>query len=117
MKLDKMTFAKLVAFISGQFQVHMNSQDIEALDGLINIEVPMQSPAKANPAEVDELMRLMAGGTQKIEAIKAYRSLTGSMLKESKDAVEKYWVSKPAATLSDILSTARGPVNFDKFEG
>jgi ribosomal protein L7/L12 len=43
---------------------------------------------------VDELLLYMGKGTQKIEAIKAYRNLTGAGLKESKDAVERYWVSK-----------------------
>jgi hypothetical protein len=53
---------------------------------------------------------------EKIPAIKAYRLLTGAGLKESKDAVEKYWVSKghyvppcppsEPATLGDILGQA-----------
>lgn len=37
------------------------------------------------------LMKHMAEGTNKIEAIKEYRAITGLGLKESKDAVERYW--------------------------
>jgi len=59
-------------------------------------------------------MALMAEGTRKIEAIKCHRKITGYGLKESKDTVEKYWVSKghysptdEPATLGDILGHAK----------
>ena len=62
---------------------------------------------KANFEELNVLMMLMAEGTRKIDAIKQHRQLTGAGLKESKDAVEKYWVSKPqSGTLSDILGNS-----------
>jgi len=46
-----------------------------------------------------------------IEAIKCYRNMTGTYLKESKDAIERHWVSKPVGapadhTLGDILQQA-----------
>lgn len=55
---------------------------------------PMPRMFMPNSADVDQLMMLMVEGTRKIEAIKIYRQLTGFELKESKDAVEKYWVAR-----------------------
>lgn len=123
MKLDKIKFAQVVAYI-GELKPEL-SVDVHALDSMIDIDVtPVEVPGKADPADLDKLMGLMASGGQvgtKIEAIKLYRQITGCMLKESKDAVEKHWTNKPnePATLGDILNkaTERGPVNFDKFEG
>ena len=49
-------------------------------------------------------MRLMVAGNQKIEAIKTHRAITGFGLKESKDAVEKYWQPITVKnTLNDML--------------
>jgi hypothetical protein len=117
MKLDKIKFAQLVAFITSQVG-SMSNWVIEDLDNLINIEV--EQPKNVVPCGlVDELLLYMGGGTQKIEAIKAYCTLTGAGLKESKDAVERYWVSKPvekaseAATLGDILGKATNQRPYD----
>jgi ribosomal protein L7/L12 len=95
MKLDKIAFAHVVKFIAELRPEHYI--DIEKLDELIDVTVPMPQPTKANPEEVDQLLALMAQGTLKIEAIKIYRSLTGAGLKEAKDAIERHWVSKTAA--------------------
>lgn len=107
MKLDKMTFAKLVKFICDLNPE--NWVDLEKLDELINIDVPVQSPAKANPAEVDELLRAMTDPSSYIPAIKAYRVVTGAGLKEAKEAIERFRGMK--------LHDEKPPVNFDKFEG
>lgn len=107
MKLDKITFGKLVKYIS-----LLNPQDffdVEELDNIVDMPIPEAQPVKANCAEVDYLLKLMSEGNLKIEAIKAYRTLTGAGLKDAKDAVEKYWISKggtyqpSSATLGDIL--------------
>lgn len=93
MKLDKIKFGKLIAHLcSNGFSA--GDWEIERLDELIDFEVPEQPSSIAKCSDVDQLMALMAEGTRKIESIKAYRILTGAGLKESKDAVEKYWVSK-----------------------
>jgi Ribosomal protein L7/L12 C-terminal domain len=118
MKLDKIKFAQLIAYISNIVsRQSIDSTDISMLDDLIDIEVPTQVANIVKCSDVDQLMALMNEGTRKIEAIKAYRTLTGAGLKESKDAVEKYWNNKghyvpdekkPAseATLGDILHSA-----------
>jgi ribosomal protein L7/L12 len=93
MKLDKIRFARLISYIT----YHCGSiadNVIEDIDDMIDVQLPEVQPQKASCADVDQLLMLMAEGTRKIEAIKAYRTLTGAALKESKDAVEKYWNSK-----------------------
>ncbi len=119
MKLDKMAFAKLVAFCAAN-GLSAGDYEIERLDELTEFVVPEAPTLTAT--NLHTLMALMQEGTRKIEAIKQHRMMTGMGLKESKDIVEKYWVAqKPkeeGATLGDILKTAeRPPVNFDKFEG
>lgn len=115
MKLDKIAFAKVVALVArivqgGQIVGH----DIDELDHLIDIPIPEPVKSYALPSEVDALLAAMNQPGKKIEAIKAYRSLTGAGLKESKDAVERYWTNREhysqpepdAHTLSDILGHA-----------
>lgn len=90
MKLDKIKFASLLNMI-GRFGVTLDRDDIADLDNLIDIDVqPIEIPGKANPADLDMLMNAIHEG-EKIEAIKAYCTLTHTVLKEAKDAVEKYW--------------------------
>lgn len=91
MKLDKIKFARLIGYLS-QF-IALNDRNMQDIDDMIDINVePVALPI--NLSAVDGLIQCMAGGTQKIEAIKYYRSLTGYGLKESKDAVEKCWNAK-----------------------
>lgn len=91
MKLDRMKFAALVGWIAGRFAVQMDYDDYRMLDNLVDIDVtPVEVPGKANPADINALMSAIHQGNR-IDAIKAYRSLTGFGLKEAKDAVEKYW--------------------------
>ncbi len=121
MKLGKHDFAKLVAFIQKLVIIRneaLTSYDIEDIDSLIDVDVPDAPKANfVNGNEVNQLMMLMQEGTRKIEAIKTHRTITGYGLKESKDAIEKYWISKghydptspvasQPATLGDILHSA-----------
>ena len=57
---------------------------------------------KADENEVSNLMDAMKN-SRKIDAIKAYRALTGTDLRTSKDAVERHYVSRPNE-LKDILN-------------
>lgn len=115
MKLDKITFARVVKFIT-----ELRPEiwfDIEELDDLIDIEVPA-AQTKASCADVDELLKQLNDVDGFIPAVKAYRVLTGAGLKESKEAIEKYRsipnfpkkdenaelkLGPKEATLSDIL--------------
>ena len=122
MKLDKIKFAKVVQFITDRGW----AGDVEILDDLIDIDVEPVKTDKVDPAMVDELLREIANPDGFINAIKVYRMLTGALLKESKEAIERYrnvanFPKKDEnAMLGDILGTVpvnkRPPVNFDKFE-
>jgi ribosomal protein L7/L12 len=97
MKLDKIKFAELIHFISRYLQnpPHLDKVFIASLDELIDINVePVSMPSMCNPETLHILMGLMHEGTRKIEAIKQHRIMTGYGLKESKDIVEKYWISR-----------------------
>ena len=90
MKLDKIKFAWLIAFVT-KHGAKLGTYEIEDIDNLCTFEVQL---VQVDPDLVDNLMALMVEGTRKIEAIKTYRYLTSQGLKESKEAVERYWVSK-----------------------
>lgn len=96
MKLDKLKFAKLVSYISAKCGYELDPDDIDHLDEIVDINVPEAKADTIYPqaSDVNALMALMAAGTQKIEAIRLHRKLTGYGLKESKDAVEEFWVSR-----------------------
>lgn len=91
--MNKLQFAQLVAYVVYLMNSHrdetLDCQEIEYLERLTTVE---PTPSKVNAASIDELMGCVAEGTHKIDAIKLYRQLTGLGLKESKDAVEKYWL-------------------------
>jgi ribosomal protein L7/L12 len=92
MKLDKMTFAQVIAHVVNN-GMSIGEYEIRELDRLIDIHVEAK-PTLANPDRVEDLLKLMNDGRQKIEAIKVFRDLTGAGLKESKDAIERHWNAK-----------------------
>ena len=94
MKLDKMKFAQLVHFIGNRLNANLTDVFIASLDEIIDIDVPEPQVAYPKNENVERLMMFMVGGTHKIDAIREHRALTGMGLKDSKDAVERYWVSK-----------------------
>lgn len=84
--MDKIKFASLISFLSSLNGRDFAEADIRVIDGMINegSQVGLVSSEKLN---------FLMGSIRinnKIEAIKAYRAMTGQGLKESKDAVEKY---------------------------
>lgn len=94
-KLDKIRFAQVVAFIVDAMRTGFDDEAIRSLDNMIDIADPEPQivPGKADAQMVERLMMFMSGGTQKIEAIREHRAITGMGLKDSKDAVERYWGS------------------------
>jgi hypothetical protein len=122
MKLDKIKFAWLIAFVT-KHGATLGSYEIEDIDGMISFEVPEAKTVKASCNDVDELLRQLNKPDGFIPAIKAYRVLTGAGLKESKEAIERYRsipnfpqkdavpdgelkVSQEPASLGDILHAA-----------
>lgn len=87
MRLDKIKFAKVVQFIGRS----LDDAELTELDSLIDIDLPQQEPYRADVTAVDELLKHLNNENGSfIEAIRAYRVLTGAGLKESKDAIERY---------------------------
>jgi len=125
MKLDKMQFAKVLVYIAGIVQRNnLDSTDIDVLDDMIDINIPVCTPDAIYPKNenVEALMKHMAGGTYKIDAIREYRALTGMGLKESKEAVERYWnvnrgysKGQLLKKLDDTQMSAECRVNIDDF--
>lgn len=99
-KLDKIKFAQVVAMVASEYK-YVHNDFIEALDRAIDIEQPEQERVYPMNNHIDELMKLMVEGQRKIEAIKVHRAITGMGLKDSKDAVERYWISKPIIEKND----------------
>lgn len=87
--MDKLQFAKLVAFVAAQMQSGSEVDDwfIDQLDRLCQF-----SEQKVNATEC-RIMIQMLRDDKWVEAIKCYRALTGDSLRESKDAIES--VRKP----------------------
>lgn len=89
--MDRLKFSQLISYITmltNHNHTVLHSQHIEYIDQLVK-PTPMFDN-KVPFDKVDLLLSLMQEKTKKIEAIKAYRDLTGAGLKEAKDAVEKY---------------------------
>ena len=89
-------FASLVSWLTHVTGEEFYEDRVNELYGRIvaSIEPVPVSDLQVNPDVLDALLALLQEGTYKIEAIRYYRMMTGAGLKESKDAIEKYWVSK-----------------------
>lgn len=88
MRLDKIKFASLVAYITGLRPEY--NLDVGHLDTLVEIDVKPVATQYVDAAAVNELLAALNMEGKLIEAIKAYRSLTGAGLKESMDAINRY---------------------------
>jgi hypothetical protein len=96
MKLDKIKFARLIQHLS-----QYGLDDLETIDNFIDIEIPI---TKVSCDNVNELLKQINNPDSFIDAIKAYRDLTGAELKECKDAIERY-CTIPKASYSLIDKT------------
>ena len=120
MKLDRLQFAKVVAHVCGN-GMSQGNWEIEHLDQLIDVAAPVQDSVRVSQEAVNELLDAFSRDNGFISAIKAYRSLTGATVKESKETIEKYRSfskahldnngykdngEEKAATLGDILHSA-----------
>lgn len=89
MKLDRIKFATLIGYCANRGMT-VDKTDVEVLNALTEINVEPVPVPYADDALVNDLLKAMKNGN-KIDAIEAYRSLTGLGLKDSKDAVEAQW--------------------------
>lgn len=92
----------------GQFPQYLtlNPKERAAFDRLIHSKVEAE---RANALKVPTHFKLTWAPAQKIMAIKLHRTITGSGLKEAKDAVEaNQWDPIPShMTLSQLCDTVR----------
>lgn len=88
-KMDKIAFAKLISYISNVSGYTFDKGSLIEIKAIIETKDQEQCFIKTYPCKND-VFDLMSGMflNRKINAIKAYRVLTGEGLKESKDAVE-----------------------------
>lgn len=94
MKLDKIRFARLIGYISAISGRDFAPDEVDYIDRIADIEMQEAKIIGCNPDRLNDLLLLMKDGTRKIEAIKVYRDFTGVGLKESKDAIEAYWIPR-----------------------
>lgn len=88
--MDMLKFAMLASWLGALTGRVFDSLDIETLRDRIAACFPDPVPNRADANTIKELLNAMRDG-RKIEAIKAYRALTGFPLKESKDFIEANW--------------------------
>jgi hypothetical protein len=79
-----------ISYLTSMCDRTLNTEEIGVIEHQLSLMVS-DSAARVQCSVVDDLLKVMGVEGKKIEAIKAYRILTGTGLKESKDAVEKYW--------------------------
>lgn len=85
--LSKIDFGTLVAWVQRKVEGELDRCDVSHLESLVTPSVNHTSPIMPGPAVVKDMLQAIVGG-RKIDAIRAYRVLTGEGLKESKDAIE-----------------------------
>lgn len=101
MKMNETNFAVLVSYVTSLNSLNhamLYSDQVIALRDYVHQCMPQEVPSNrpvVSYSDVDELLCSMHQGVNKIDAIKAYRQITSTGLKEAKDAVERYWVAKP----------------------
>ena len=102
--MNKLQFVKLIAYVAylvakGDDFVGYNIEHIETLTNVVS-ETKQNPETRVDAKLIDELMKAILD-QRKIDAIRAHRALTGFGLKESKDAVEKYWLTAPTKVAND----------------
>ena len=98
--MNHVKFASLINFITFvaiKGNGVMQDSDIEEIEKLVRDLIPVQSTGSVNidPVLLEDMFQSMAMN-RKIDAIKACRAMTGLGLKEAKDFIERYTVSKTA---------------------
>lgn len=90
MKLDKIKFAEIISWFGHRMKSCMTADEIRWLDKHIDIDVEPVATQYVDAEQINGLLQQIDSPTGFINAIKAYRSLTGCGLKESKEAIERY---------------------------
>lgn len=87
--MNAIKFAELISYITVVCNHRIDLQSIEGIELRIKelIEPNAVQPLAVPKVNLQPMFEAMCNG-RKIEAIKAYRELTGEGLKEAKDAIE-----------------------------
>jgi ribosomal protein L7/L12 len=94
MRLDKLAFARVINYISRQYAVSITNAEMKDLDELMDFD-PGAGMQSNNISMVNHLVIHMGKRGEKIEAIKAYRALTGQSLASSKAYIDSSWIDRP----------------------
>lgn len=89
MKLDKIKFATLIAYICSSTGRQLDDVDCARIDQLIDIDVSESVQKSMGMEPVLELLAAIRDG-RKIDAIRHWRNMSGDTLVDSKRAVESY---------------------------
>lgn len=89
-------FAAFISYLTAKCGHTFDTIECDSVASYVNALMPENKYVECST--VDALLAAMGKEGQKIEAIKQYRTLTGAGLRESKDAVEKYW-NVPTASI------------------
>jgi len=90
--------AQLISFLTSLIGRQLTSNELYDLDVYLS-----NMGRSINSMTLNSLLGAMSDGTNKIHAIKYYRSLTGMTLVESKNAVERYWNAAAPASPEPIV--------------
>ena len=86
-KMNHLAFAQIVSWVSAFGSRAMDADDIRSLE-----EMAKRLGSGMSSDAARDLLKAMQDG-KKIEAIKAFRTLTNATLIDSKCAVETYWTA------------------------
>lgn len=92
MKLNVVTFARVIARITLITNWNFNRMDLEDIYDMIEFEIPEPQPNKVDRQKLDGLLFALkeVNSGKSIEAIKCYRELTGCTLLTSKNAIDAF---------------------------
>lgn len=114
--MEKFKFAQLIFFIGSlQHRDGLTVGEIHEIDRLISEGTPkpetVQLPPNFGETELLELLASIKQG-KKIEAIRAYRQMTGKGLKESKDIIEMYSPTMDSAAIERLRDNKNSLLEF-----
>lgn len=91
MKMNPIKFAELISFVT---QIYGNALSIENIEEINNIIDNGITPDPINHERLVTLFKFMENG-ELINAVKEYRSITNSSLRDAKEAVEMLIKPRP----------------------
>lgn len=106
MPMDRIKFAQLIGFISRISDTSLATGQLQVIDEIISDGIqaqPVPEPVKVPQDSLRELIEALYSD-RKVDAIKAYRNLTGESLLNSKNFVESF--NQPALyRIKNVLDT------------